>query len=267
MPMKNTPPSATCRFAAGIDASPHEVRLVIVSRDRRERRPVGVEWIGIAPLAAGAVSGAHFVDRAAVAAALASLCARRPRRRAMRAMPWAMAIPGGAPGGETIESNRHLEARVEVAAAAGIALAAVDNEPQAALRALVHAAGRASRPCCRFAAVWAGYDGVHGWRVAEGAVRSSFRFPGGEHADLESALRILAGGERLDRAFVGGDLGLLEHVGLALADIGECLACSVAPFERASFRTGRAVLGLHADWRRTAAFAVAFGLALRGVSE
>jgi Tfp pilus assembly PilM family ATPase len=267
MLIRNTLPSSLCRFAAGIDVSPREARLVIVSRARSGRRPVGVEWIGAAPLAAGAVSGAHVVDRAAVVAALASLCARRPRRRAMRGMPWSMAIPDAAPAGERSGGSRHLEARVEVAAAAGIALATVENEPQAALRALAHAAQRAMRPSMRFVALWAGYGGVHGWRVVEGEVRASVRYPGGEHADLETALRALAGSHGLDRAFVGGDFALLERVGLALADIGECLGCSVAPFDCASFRTGSAVLGLHVDPRRTAVFAAAFGLALRGVSE
>ena len=267
MLIRNTSPSLMCRFAAGIDVGLNEVRLVIVSRARRGRRPIGVEWIGTAPLGAGAVCGAHLVDRAAVAAALGSLCARRPRRRAMRGMPWAMAIPDGAQAGAAIDGDRHLQTRVEVAAAAGIALSVIESEPEAALRALVHAAQRAMRPSTRFAAIWAGCGGVHGWRVVDGAVRASVRFPGCEHADLESALRALAGSQGLDRAFVGGDLGLLERVGLALADVGECLGCGVAPFECASFRTGGAVLGLHVDPRRTAAFAVAFGMALHGVSE
>ncbi len=267
MLMRNISPFPTRRFAAGIDVSPHEVRLVIASRTRREKSSVGVEWMGAAPLAAGAVCGARLVDRAAVSAALALLCAQWPRRHAMRGMSCAMAIPGDTAADAAIDCHVHLEARVEVAAAAGIALANVDNEPQAALRALVHAAERTLRPSPRFAAVWAGHDGIHGWRVADGAVRASMRFPGGEHGDLESAFRVLAGNEGLERAIVGGDLAVPERVGLALPDIGECLGCTVAPFECRSFPANGAALCTCANWRRDAAFTVAFGLALRGVCE
>lgn len=267
MPLRNTPPSLTRRFAAGIDIGSREVRLVIASCARRARRPAAVEWMGAAPLAAGAVCGAHLVDRAAAAAALSSLCARWPRRRAMRAMPCVIAIPDGGTASTAVGGAPHLEARVEVAAAAGIALAAVDNEPLAALRALAHAAERAVPPSARFAAVWAGYDGVHGWRIAEGAVRASIRFPGGDQADLESALRTLIRDDGLERALVGGDFALVERIGLTLADVGECLGCTVAPFECASFGALGNGPGKHLDWKRAAAFAVAFGAALRGVSE
>lgn len=342
MLMKNKLLSAVRRFAAGIDVSPREVRLVIASRRRRGGVPVRVEWLGAAPLAAGAMSGAHLIDRAAVAAALSSLCARWPRRRAMRGMRCAMAIPGGAtaiatfdmpgaglavhrPGGcphpldelDDLEPavldeaerlcgmerdalsvdwwatdsganppvsddgmqharsrvtlaaapRRHLEARVEVAAAAGIALSAVDGEPLAALRALAYAAEHALRPARRYAAIWAGYDGVYGWRVTDGAVDSSIRFPGGEHADLDVALRTLAAKEALDHAFVGGDLALLARVGLTLADIGERLGCRIAPFECAPFCCGGVVPPKPTAWKHDPSFAVAFGLALRGVIE
>ena len=265
MLMRNVLPFPAPRFAAGIDVDAREVRLVIASRVRREKRSIGVEWMAAAPLAAGVMCGARVVDRAAVSAALSSLCARWPRRRAMRGMPCAMATPAAAAAGDNAECNLDLEARVEVASAAGIALAAVDNEPQAALRALVHVAERALTPSARYAAIWAGYGGVRGWRVAEGAVRAGIRFPGGE-ADLESAFRGLVGSEGLEWAVVGGDLALLERVGMALPNIGECLGCSAAPFECAPFLASGAALGQCADRGRAAAFAVAFGLALRGVS-
>ncbi|WP_116138042.1 hypothetical protein [Trinickia diaoshuihuensis] len=255
------------RFAAGIDVGPREVRLVIASRARRGRRPVGVDWTGFAPLAPGAVRGVHLVDRAALVEALSALRARMPRRRAMRGMPCAMAIPAAVAGDPTVPANPHLQARIEIAAAAGIALAAVDSEPSAALRALAHAAHCTLRPDARFVALWAGYDGLHGWRVVDDRVQASIRFPGGEHADPESALRALAGAEALDRALVGGDVHLLERAGLALADIGECVGCTVVPFECDSFDSGGGVLARHGDWRRAAGFAVAFGLALSGVSE
>ena len=343
MLMRNKLLSAVRRFAAGINVSPREVRLVIASRRRRGGVPVRVEWLGAAPLAAGAMCGAHLVDRAAVAAALSSLCARWPRRRAMCGMHCAMAVPGGttaiatfempaagpsarwrggrpgtidgldelepamldeaerlcglerdalsvdwwagdcgvvpgaAAGDSAVQARPrvtlaaaprlHLEARVEVAAAAGIALAAVDGEPSAALRALVYAAEHAPRPARRYAAIWAGYDGVYGWCVSEGAVDASVRFPGGEHADLELALRTLAENGALDYALVGGDFGLLARVGLTLADIGERLGCGVAPFECAPFCCGGVVPAKPTAWKHDASFAVAFGLALRGVMQ
>jgi Tfp pilus assembly PilM family ATPase len=333
------------RFAAGIDVSPREVRLVIASRKRRSASPVRVEWLGTAPLAVGAMSGAQLVDRAAVAAALSSLCARWPRRRAMRGMPCAMAIPGGATAIATFELDaivsprgrgrrleeideidelepvmleeaerlcglerdalsidwwasegqadprvvphsdgaasvrrasrvtlaaaprRHLEARVEVAACAGVALAAVDGEPLAALRALAYAAEHARPPNDRYAAVWAGYDGIYGWRIADRAVEASVRFPGGDHADLESAFGAIAARGSRERAFVGGDLRLLERVGLSLADIGERLGCRAEPFDCAPLCVDSSFLAGRARVSHAPTFAVAFGLALRGVTE
>ncbi len=271
MLLRNTSLSPIRRFAAGIDIGPREVRIVIASRARRARWPVGVEWIGAAPLAAGVLRGPHLVDRGAVAAALSSLTARWPRRRAMRGMPCAMAIPDGgtaiAAAAATAGGAAHLEARVEAAAAAGIAIAAIDSEPLAALRALAHAGEVGLRPSARFAAVWAGEDGVHGWRIAERTVRASIRFPGGEDADLQSALRTLVGSEGVDRALIGGDFALFQRAGVTLADLGESLGCTVAPFEWASFGALGNRPGRPSDGKRAAAFAVAFGLALRGVSE
>lgn len=267
MPIRNTLPSFTRRFAAGIDIGSHEVRVVIASRARRERWPVGIEWMGAAPLAAGVVRGTHLADRAAIAAALSALCARWPRRRAMRGMPCAMAMPDGEAMTTTIGGTPHLEARIEVAAAAGIALAAVESEPLAALRALAHTGELSVRPSAQFGALWAGCDGVYGWRISERTVRASIRFPGRDDADLESALRTVVGGDGLDRAVVGGDLALFHRVGLTLADLGECLGCTVAPFECGAFGTLGSGPGQRIDWTRASAFTVAFGLALRGVSE
>ena len=335
---KNTLLSAKRRFAAGIDVSPREVRLVVASRKRRSELPVRVEWIGATPLPVGAMSGAQLVDRAAVAAALSSLCARWPRRRALRGLPCAMAIPGGAtaiatyaldaaaslqgrrgPGeidplepvmldeaerlcglerdalsidgwgsgeGDDRRSDdgaasarrapcvtlaatprRHLEARAEVAACAGVALAAVDGEPLAALRALAYAAEHAMPTSDRYAAIWAGYDGIYGWRIADWTVEASFRFPGGEHADLESALSAIAARGPRERALVGGDLRLLERVGLSLADIGERLGCVAEPFDCAPFCVDGHPFAGAGGGRYGPTFAVAFGLALRGVME
>lgn len=166
-----------------------------------------------------------------------------------------------------VEPRRHVQARAEVAAAAGIALASVDGEPLAALRGLACAAEHTLRPSERYAAIWAGFDAVYGWRVAERVVQASMCFPNDRCVDLESALRGLAGSDGLDRAIVGGDLGLLERLGVTVADIGERLGCTAAAFECASFCCDGALTAKPADWRHAASFAVAFGLAVRGVYE
>jgi Tfp pilus assembly PilM family ATPase len=59
----------------------------------------------------------------------------------------------------------HLDARIECAAMAGIALTTVDVEPHAALRALRHAATFELELHESYAAAWIGSDGVYGWRV------------------------------------------------------------------------------------------------------
>ncbi|MGN6315329.1 hypothetical protein [Trinickia sp.] len=303
--------SAARRFAAGIDVSAREVRLVIASRKRRGAHPVRVEWIGAAPLPAGAMSGVHIVERALVTEALASLCARWPRQLPMRGMPFSMAVPGdaasislsamtatrsrsdrkaassceigegepflfdlagqlcGHDAGEARAGASHplLQSRVEAAAAAHIALASVECEPLAALRALVHTGEHTRTAVQRYGAIWAGYGGVFGWRIADRLVEAAIRFPGGEHPDLDAALRLLAGGEGLHAALVGGDVALLERIGLTLADIGERLGCSAAPFECAPFGCRPGALTDLEGWKHGAAYAVAFGLALREVTQ
>jgi Tfp pilus assembly PilM family ATPase len=326
---------AARRFAAGIDVSHREVRLVVVSRHPKLRgAPVRIEWLGAVPLAAGVMSGVHIADRTAVAAGLRSVFDQWPRRRSQRVVPCAMAVPGsataiasialaathGAPGGalEHLEpvvldeaervaglerhalafdwfvdgggdiygappgagvssgatrvtiaatARQHVEARVEAAAAAGVALSAVDGEPPAALRALCHAADLEFERGERYAAIWVGGDGVYGWRIGDKSVEARMRFPSPETPDLATALRGLAQGGALDWALAGGEIGLLDGVGFTLADVGDLLGCMVLPFECAPFCQGASGSEAPPEWRHTPAFALAFGLALRGVSE
>ncbi|WP_207004864.1 pilus assembly protein PilM [Trinickia mobilis] len=161
--------------------------------------------------------------------------------------------------------RQHLEARVEAAAAAGIELIALDGEPPAALRALRHAAELELNPRERYAALWVGGDGVYGWRMANGVAEAHIRYPAPEHADLADALRELADGGALGCALIGGELDLLGSAGLAIADVGDLLGCSVLPFECGSFCDGSSRVS--AELRHASSFAVAFGLALRGVFE
>ena len=162
-------------------------------------------------------------------------------------------------------ARAHLEARIECAAMAGVALCAMDDESHAALRAMRHAAAFELPPHEAWVALWIGADGVHGWFVAEESVVRTMRFPALEHADLVEALRDLANAEETGCAFVAGDLAMLHGVHFSLADIGDVLGCPVLPFECAPLadidRT------LDANLLQDPACAVAFGLAMRGVSE
>jgi Tfp pilus assembly PilM family ATPase len=166
-------------------------------------------------------------------------------------------------------ARHYLEARIEVAASAGIALRAVDGELPAALRALCHVAEHELREAVPFAAIWFGGDGMYGWRVTDEAVQASVRYPAPEHPDLEAALCTLAAGQALGCAVVGGDLGRLTGCGVSLADISRLLGCAVRPFECTPFLESdtHASLASACHWACAPSFAVAFGLALRGVRE
>jgi Tfp pilus assembly PilM family ATPase len=163
--------------------------------------------------------------------------------------------------------RQHLEARIECAAGAGVTLTAIDGEPHAALRALRHSAMLELEPQDVYAAVWVGADGVYGWRIEDETIIAEVRYPAPEHADLADALRDLARGNvtELDYALVGGELDLLDGVGVCVADLGDVLGCSVLPFECASL--GDCARPLSIDLLHEPKYAVAFGLALRGVLE
>ncbi|TKC90786.1 pilus assembly protein PilM [Trinickia terrae] len=334
MPIRDTLLPVKRRFAAGIDLSPREVRLAVLSVRGRGAAPVSVEGLVAAPLAGGAMAGAQIVDREAVAAALAAAFAQLPPACATRKMTCAMAVPGSATvvasvalsrlapgkpratraqalagveqavmaeaervagierhalavdwfiddalldaGGNALSvtiaatPRQHLETRVEVAASAGIELRALDGEPPAALRALRHAAELELNPHERYAALWVGGDGVYGWRLSGDMIEAHLRYPAPEHEDLADALRELGGGGALGCALgcalIGGELELLGSVGVAIADIGDLLGCSVLPFECAPYCDDGSS-GVPAELRHAPAFAVAFGLALRGVLE
>ena len=162
-------------------------------------------------------------------------------------------------------AREHLEARIECAAMAGISLTAVDSEPHAALRALRYAAALELDLHGPYAAIWVGSDGVYGWCISDDSIAQEIRYPSPEYSDIADALRDLADCSPSTFALVGGEIDLLEGVCFSLADIGDVLACSVLPFECASLSDGKNALSsvhLHEP-----SFAVAFGLALRGVVE
>jgi hypothetical protein len=66
-------------------------------------------------------------------------------------------------------------------------------------------------------------------------------------------------------ALVGSEIELLEGVCFSLADIGDVLCCTVLPFDCSSLSDGELIP--YSELLHEPAFAVAFGLALRGVAQ
>ena len=62
---------ATRRFAAGLDLSEHELRLVVLSRRARASAASRVEWLGAEPLPCSAMASGHIGDAGAIASASA----------------------------------------------------------------------------------------------------------------------------------------------------------------------------------------------------
>lgn len=162
-------------------------------------------------------------------------------------------------------ARSHLEARIECAAMAGITLCALDDEAHAALRAMRHAAAFELPPHETWAALWIGAAGIHGWLVTDECVSRTMRFPALEYADLVEALRDLAGDAQVGCTLVSGDLSMLLGVQFSLADIGDVLGSPVLPFECAPLADADHPLDV--SLLHDPSCVVAFGLALRGVSE
>jgi Tfp pilus assembly PilM family ATPase len=182
-----------------------------------------------------------------------------------RVAPWAGALPGGTQVTIAATARAHLEARIECAAMAGVTLSAVDDEAHAALRAMRHAAAYELSPHEPYVALWIGAEGIRGWAMADNAIAREMRFPALEYADLVEALRDLVRDEQAGCAVVAGDIGLLRGVHFTLRDMGDVLGCPILPFECAALADPERPLA--ADLLHNPACAVAFGLALRGVSE
>jgi Tfp pilus assembly PilM family ATPase len=162
-------------------------------------------------------------------------------------------------------AREHLEARIECAAMAGLTLTTVDVEPHSALRALRHAARFELELHEPYAAIWIGSDGVYGWRIEDETIAEEIRYPSPEYSCVADALRDLAESNLNVCALVGGEIDLLEGVCFSLADIGDVLGCSVLPFDCSSLSDGNVIP--RSELLHDPNFAVAFGLALRGVAQ
>ncbi|ALL63830.1 Type IV pilus biogenesis protein PilM [Paraburkholderia caribensis MBA4] len=162
-------------------------------------------------------------------------------------------------------ARAHLEARIESAAMAGVTLTTVDVEPHAALRALRHAATFELELHEPYAAIWIGSDGVYGWRLEGETIAEEIRYPSPEYSGVADALRDLAENNLNVCALVGGEIELLDGVSFSLADIGDVLGCSVLPFDCSSLSDGNVITD--SELLHEPSFAVAFGLALRGIAQ
>lgn len=164
-----------------------------------------------------------------------------------------------------VAEQARLDARLDAASAAGVELIAIDGEPYAALRALRHAAALELDEEESYLAFWFGDSGVYGWRIEACMIAAQIRYPELEHADLAATLRGFAQSGAVGCAFVAGDLELFGGAPITLANLGDLLGCIVLPFECAGFcAEARPV---NPQLSRAPDFAVAFGLALRGVLE
>ncbi|ABN91809.1 type IV pilus biogenesis protein PilM [Burkholderia pseudomallei] len=237
-------------------------------------RPAG--WVrrtmaGVMALPAGAFSSATLAWPRADAAAAVEPAVRAAAERltglARDALAVDWCVNDGGAASELVfatAAHVHLDVRIEAAASAGVELVAIDGEPPAALRAIRHVAAREVDSGEPYLGVWIGESGVHGWLVSADAVAAQIRYPAPEHADLADALRELARAGAPRCAFVAGDPEWLGGARISLADVGDLLGCIVLPFECAACGP----LGAVDDGlAHSPGFAVAFGLALRGVFE
>jgi Tfp pilus assembly PilM family ATPase len=162
--------------------------------------------------------------------------------------------------------RRFVEARIEVAAQAGISLSAVDGDPGSALRAMRHAGSVEFDADARYLVCWAESTGMYGWVVDAGEIETEGRYPTPEFRSIGEALRELAGDcARLDCIYVGGNLALMDRAGYSVLGISALFDCAVLPFESAPYCNGAA--DIDDVLKHSPRFAVAFGLALREVSQ
>jgi Tfp pilus assembly PilM family ATPase len=163
-------------------------------------------------------------------------------------------------------ARRHVEARVEAAAAAGIALSAIDGEPSAALRAMRQSGCAELGDEARYLACWLESAGLRGWLVDGGETENEVRYPAPEYRTMTEALRDLAGGHApIDCIYLSGELALMSKAGLTVPALAQLFDCPVLPFEAAPNCNGAA--DIDGALRYSPRFAVAFGLALREVMQ
>jgi Tfp pilus assembly PilM family ATPase len=182
------------------------------------------------------------------------------------AVDWLIADREDDPDAVTITATPRewLDMRIETAAAADIVLSAIDGEAAAALRACRLFAALELPPRKSWCAIWAGGGTVHAWLLHGTMVRREWRAPRDQRGPVVCALRDAFAHADLAGAVVAGDLDAIAAAGLEFDALRAALGCDpqlfcAAPFCHASLAND-ALCG-------SPAFAVAFGLAMRGVLE
>jgi Tfp pilus assembly PilM family ATPase len=266
--------------AAGSRAVAHALDLVLSRALRGRARAAGCAVMAVP--GSELVSGALPLGRSATPGWLATGLREAAERAAGQAadtlmLDWRVLDPADSEPASANQSRvefvatpqDHLDARIEAAAAAGLHLRAIDAEPAAALRAVRYlaaiTAGVPGHSAEAYFALWINGDGVYGWYVAHDRVKARVGYPSAKYACLADAVRALASHGGARRAWLAGELDLLVHTGLAPCDIADLLGCSLSSFACDEL-PAQAGAGSVAHLRAPA-FAVAFGLALRGVFQ
>ncbi|MBY8607053.1 competence protein ComA [Burkholderia arboris] len=292
--------------STGIDVGANEVRVAVLSRRGRdadvrveglEREPVGLaggpedaRWAAVARSLAAAVSRLSAADVRCDTRGVMALhddemrtatldlagrddipdAARQAAERISGLAPDSLAFDwrhyGGARSGEiavAVAPLALLERRIDVAAQAGIDLTVIDGESAAVLRALRYAAQFELGAQGVYFVLWFCDSGVHGWRVEGSLAVPVLTLSGTLPEALPDALRQRSFGA-VRCVFVAGDERCIARFDTSVAEIGDVLGAAVVPFDCTGW-DGQpcAPAGMPGG----PAFAVAFGLALRGVWE
>ncbi|MEJ2768568.1 pilus assembly protein PilM [Mycetohabitans sp. B46] len=179
---------------------------------------------------------------------------------------WLMADRDDDPDAVTITaaSRDWLDIRIATAAAANIALSTVDGEAAAALRACRLQGALVLPAGCRWCAIWAGGGAVYAWLLRGTMIRREWQALSGHQGPILDALRDALASDDLSGAVVGGEVAAIAAAGLDFDALRGALGCDpqlfrCAPFCRASIAAQ--------PCSNSPAYAVAFGLAMRGVLE
>ncbi|MCA7926193.1 competence protein ComA [Burkholderia cenocepacia] len=292
--------------STGIDVGAHEVRVAVVSRRGKcanvrveglEREPVGLaggpedaRWAAVARSLAAAVSRLSASDVQCDVRGVMALhddemrtatldlagrgdipdAARQAAERISGLAPDSLAFDwrhyGGVRSGEiavAVAPLALLERRIDVAAQAGIDLTVIDGESVAVLRALRYAAQFELDAQGAYAVLWFCDAGVRGWRIEGRSAVPVLALSGTLPEALPDALRRRVLGA-VGCVFVAGDERCIARFDTSIAEIGDVLGTAVVPFDCTGW-DGQPCA--RAGMPGGPAFAVAFGLALRGVWE
>ncbi|KVL33365.1 hypothetical protein [Burkholderia sp. MSMB1835] len=292
--------------STGIDVGAHEVRVAVLSRRGRdadvrveglEREPVGLadgpedaRWAAVARSLAAAVARLSASDVRCDAHGVMALhddemrtatldlagrgdipdAARQAAERISGLAPDSLAFDwrhyGGARSGEiavAVAPLALLERRIDVAAQAGIDLTVIDGESAAVLRALRYAAQFELDAQGAYAALWFCDTGVRGWRIEGPSTTPALALSGTLPEALPDALRRRVFGA-VRCVLVAGDERSIARFDTSVAEIGDVLGTAALPFDCTGW-DGQPCA--RAGMPGGPAFAVAVGLALRGVWE